>query len=131
MIQNTIGILQRAAELGLKLQIEEPETLTYEPIENCPDDFRETLRASKPHLLALLRLPFLMVYSKTLEETVFFAEDESVKAALVEAGADEWSVYTKAELRVLVAHNRAKPFLPDELCKLHAIKRTFHGRIAK
>jgi hypothetical protein len=52
------------------------------------------------------------------------------KAALVEAGADEWSIYTKGELRLLIAHNRAKPFLPDELCKLHAIKRTFHGRIA-
>jgi hypothetical protein len=30
----------------------------------------------------------------------------------------------------LVAQNRAKPLLPDELCKLHEIKRTFHGRIA-
>jgi hypothetical protein len=71
-----------------------------------------------------------MVYSETLEENVFFCEDQVTKAALVEAGADEWSIYTRDELRVLIAHNRAKPFLPDELCKLHKFKRTFHGRIA-
>src|SRR5262249_11184427 len=40
---------------------------------------------------------------------------------------DEWTIYTKDELRLLVAHNRAKPFLPDELFKLHQIKRSFQG----
>ena len=69
-------------------------------------------------------------YSEALGETIFLCEDEASKAALVEAGADEWSIYTKDELRVLIAHNRVKPFLPDELCKLHRLKRTFHGRIA-
>jgi hypothetical protein len=54
-----------------------------------------------------------------------------VSSALIEAGADEWSIYTKDELRVLIAHNRVKPFLPDELCKVHKLKRTFHGRIAR
>ena len=48
---------------------------------------------------------------------------------MVEAGADEWSIYTKDELRVLIGQNRVKPFLPDELCKLHKLKRKFHGRI--
>jgi hypothetical protein len=71
------------------------------------------------------------VYSKALEETVFFCEDEATKAALIEAGAEEWSIYTNDELRILVANNRAKPYLTDELCKLHEIKKTFHGRIAK
>jgi len=49
----------------------------------------------------------------------------------MEAGADPWSIYTKDELRVLVAHNRARPFIPDALCKLHEIRKTFHGRITK
>jgi hypothetical protein len=31
----------------------------------------------------------------------------------------------------IASHNRAKPFLPDELCKLHEIKRSVHGRITK
>jgi len=72
-----------------------------------------------------------MVFSEVLGETIFFCEGEDTKAALVEAGADPWSIYTKNEMRVLVTHNRAKPFLADELCKLHEIKRTFKGRIAK
>ena len=46
-------------------------------------------------------------------------------------GADPSSIYTKDELRVLIARNRAKPFLPDEQCKLHEMKRTFHRSIIK
>jgi hypothetical protein len=79
----------------------------------------------------LLQLPFVMAYSRILEETVYFCEDEQTHEALIEAGADEWSIYTKDELRVLVAANRAKPFIPAELCKLHQIKKTFKGRITK
>jgi hypothetical protein len=45
-------------------------------------------------------------------------------------GAEPWSIYTRDELLVLVAQNRAKPFIADEICKLHEIKRTFHSRIA-
>jgi hypothetical protein len=70
-----------------------------------------------------------MAYSEILEEIIFFCEDEETKAALVEAGADSFSIYIRDELRILITHNRVKPFLPDELCKLHKLKRTFHGRI--
>jgi hypothetical protein len=66
-----------------------------------------------------------------LEQTIFFCGDEATKAALIEVGADEWSIYTKDELRVLVAQNRVAPLSPDELRKAHEIKRTFHGRITK
>ena len=72
-----------------------------------------------------------MVYSEALGETIFLCEDEGAKASLIKAGADEWSIYTKDELRVLIDNNRVKPFLPDELCKQHKLKRTFHGRIAQ
>jgi hypothetical protein len=127
----TIEVLQKAAEYGLKLGFEPPDTLTFQPANRCPIEFAITLQAHKPRLLALLRLPFCMVFSEILGETLFFAEDEATKAALVEAGAELLSIYTKDELRILVAQNRAKPFLPDELCKVHEIKRTFHGRIAE
>ena len=70
-----------------------------------------------------------MVFSQILEETIFFCEDEATKAALVEAGADSFSVYTKDELRILVAQNRIAPLSQVELRKLHEIKRTFHARV--
>jgi hypothetical protein len=72
-----------------------------------------------------------MVYSKALEETIFFCQDEETKASLVEAGADSFSIYTKDELRILCEANRTAPLSPDELRKVHEIKRTFHGRITK
>jgi hypothetical protein len=72
-----------------------------------------------------------MAYSKTLQETIFLCEDEDTKATLIEAGAESESIYTRAELQVLIAHHRAKPFIPDELLKLHREKRTFKARIVK
>ena len=126
----TIEVFQKAAELGFKLGFEVPETLTFQPANRCPIEFANTLRVYKPQLLTLLKLPFVMAYSEVLGETIFLCEDEATKAALVEAGADDWNIYTTDELRILVAQNRAKPFLPDELCKVHEIKRAFSGRIS-
>jgi hypothetical protein len=131
IIQNTIGILQQAADLGIKLAFEPPDTLTYEPIENCSPAFEETLRANKPQLLELLQLPFVMVFSETLEQDVFFCADDDTRDALIQAGASEWSIYTRAELQTLCEANRVAPLSPDELRKVHEIKKTFHGRIAK
>ena len=130
MIPTSIALLQQAADCGLRLSFEPPDTLAVEPARLCSPAFAEVLREHKPALLTLLRLPFVMVFSAVLDEMVFFTENEDSKAALVKAGADEWSIYTREELRILVLQNRAKPFLPDELCKLHKLKRTFHGRIA-
>jgi hypothetical protein len=47
-------------------------------------------------LLALLWLPFCVVFSQILGETIFFCEDEHTKTALVEEGADEWSIAPKS-----------------------------------
>ena len=129
MTLSTIQILERAADLGLKLAIAAPNRLTYQPIEKCPLGFVETLKSYKPRLLALLRLPFVMVDSQILGETTFFCEDEATRAALIEAGASEWSIYTKDELRTLCEQNRVAPLSPTELRKVHEIKRTFSGRI--
>jgi hypothetical protein len=124
-----IEALKAAAERGLTLSIN-GNKLRVTPGERLTAGFAQMLKEHKWHLLSILRCPFVMVYSEVLKETIFFAENEDTKDALVEAGADTWSIYTKDEVRVLVAQNRAEPFLPDELCKLHEIKRTFTGRIA-
>jgi hypothetical protein len=131
MTDTPISIFQKAANIGLKLGLKPPDTLTVESEKGWPRDFAEMLRDYKPRLLTLLQLPFVMAYSKALEETIFFCEDEDTKAALVEAGADEDSIYTRAELQILIEHNRARPFIPDELLRIHAAKRMFNGRIAK
>ncbi len=128
MTETPISVLKEAAECGLRLEAQ-PDGLHVNPGEDCSLAFEETLRACKPQLLALLRLPFVMVYSETIEETVFFCEDEDTKAALLSAGADEWTIYTRAELRTLCEQNRVAPLTVDELRKVHEIKRSFNGRI--
>ena len=128
--ENCVPLLCQAAELGLKLGVKDSRTLTVEPADRCPPEFADALRVHKWHLLVVLSLPFVMVFSETLEETVFFCADEHTKAALLKAGADEWSIYTKDELRVLVEQNRVAPLSPAELRKVHEIKRTFSGRIS-
>jgi hypothetical protein len=128
-MNTTIEVLQKAAELGLKLGFKPPDKLTVQPIERCPKDFIDVLRAHKCYLLVILQQPFVMVYSRAHEETIFSCEDEATKAMLVEAGAEPFSIYTKDELRILVAHNRTKPLTQDELSKLHEIKRTFDAKI--
>ena len=130
MSLTTIGVLQQAAESGLRLKAVGND-LHVNPARSCSPDFVPVLRAHKPDLLSLLQLPFVMVHSRAVGEILFFCADESTKAALVEAGADEWSIYTKDELRVLVAQNRFKPFSAEELRKVREIKRTFRGRITR
>jgi hypothetical protein len=78
-----------------------------------------------------LQLPFVMVFSEALKETIFFCEDEDTKENLVEAGAEPWSINALDELRVLVAQNRIAPLSDDELRKVHHIKRTFGARITE
>ena len=131
MTLTPIQVLQEASELRLTLGFEPPDTLTFQPARLCSAEFAEVLKAHKPALLTLLKLPFVMVFSQILSETIFFCEDEDTRAALVEAGAEPWRIYTKDELRVLVAQNRVAPLSPAELRKVHEIKRTFDGRITK
>jgi hypothetical protein len=53
----------------------------------------------------------------------------ATRGALVQAGASEWSIYTRDELRTLYEQNRVAPLSPAELRKVHEIKRTFSRRI--
>jgi hypothetical protein len=126
-----VGLLQQAADYDLNLGFEPPDTLTVEPAERCPAEFSQVLKAHKPALLALLKLPFVMLRSRALDgETVFFCQDEPTKAALEEAGADSFSIYTRDELRILCEQNRIAPLSQAELRKLHDIKRTLGARIS-
>jgi len=100
-----------------------------ESAKRWPRDFADTLRDYKPRLIALLRLPFVMVYSQALQETIFFCQEEATKEALTEAGASEWSIYTKEELRILVAQNRVAPLADAELRRLYELKKTFSATI--
>jgi hypothetical protein len=72
--------------------------------------------------------PEKIVYSERLGDTVSFCEDDKTRDALVEAGAPQWSIYTKTELGTLVAYNRVKPFTHAELSKVHELKRTLNAR---
>ena len=129
MIDTPISLLEQAADLGLRLAFIPPDTLDVKAPGLWPQSFADTLRENKPQLLALLQLPFVMVFSETLEQDVFFVEDEATKAALIQAGASEWSIYTRAELQTLCEANRVAPLSATELKHLHQIKRTFNARI--
>jgi hypothetical protein len=128
MTLTPIEVLKEAVGRGLRLKIN-GQKLRVTPAERLTPDFVETLRAHKWHLLAMLTWPFCMVYSEALGETVFFCKNEATRAALIEAGASEWCIYTRAELQTLCVQNRVAPLTAAELRKVHEIKRTFSGRI--
>ena len=130
MTLTAIEVLKQAAGHGLKLETHGDE-LHVIPGERVPADFVFVLKAHKPALLALLKLPFVVVFSQTLGETILFCEDEDTKGTLVEAGADSWSIYTRDELQTLCVQNRVAPLTAAELRKVHEIKRAFDGRITK
>jgi hypothetical protein len=126
-----LDVLREARDRGLTLT-PNGDRLEVSPAYDCSRTFASRLIEYKPTLLPLLAskgTTWIEFYSERLGETVFFCKDEDIKAALVEAGASQWSIYTKDELRTLVAQNRTKPFTDDELRKVHEIKRTFSGRI--
>jgi hypothetical protein len=129
MNDTPIAVLQKADSLGLALSFTPPDTLDVKASRPWPKNFADTLRSHKAQLLGLLQLPFVMVDSEILGETIFFCADDDTRTALIEAGADEFSINTRDELRVLVAQNRVAPLSIAELSKVHEIKRTFSGRI--
>ena len=130
--ENCVPLLQQAAELGLKIEVKDSRTLTVEPADRCPPEFADALRIHKWHLLAVLTWPFVMVNSQTLEQTVFLCEDDTTKAALIEAGtAEEFSDLHSRRLARSYANTIAlRLSRADELCKIHEIKKTLNARIS-
>ena len=130
MIRTPISVLKEARANRLQLEVQ-PDGLHGRPSERCSRAFQDTLRDHKPQLLVLLALPFVMVESRAFSELLFFCQDEATKRALIDAGADVWTIYTRAELRVLCEQNRIAPLSLPELAKLHEIKKTFKATIAE
>jgi hypothetical protein len=129
MILTPIHALVTAADLGITLGFEPPDTLTFSPAKQAPKYLVEGMRHFKTQLLALLQLPFALVDSKAVGEILFFCEDELTKNRLTQAGASTYSIYTRAELEALVAANRIAPISAADLFKLHEIKKTYDARI--
>jgi hypothetical protein len=130
--QTPIEVFAEAIELGLKLSFQPPFTLHVHPTKRaCPEYFVDVMSYHKPHLLALLQLPFVMARSGTLKETIFFCRDDDTRNCLIEAGAPPCCVYRLAELRTLLECHREAPLSVDELLRIHRARRLFNGTIAE
>jgi len=127
-----LDVIAEARQMGLTLWAKDDGKLGFKPQRRCPPEFRKKLGAHKPQLLALLGaqgITWIEIHSERIGETLFFCEDDVTRAALVKAGAGEWQIYTKAELRTLIAHNSVAPLTDAELRRLSEIKPTFNARI--
>ena len=100
-----------------------------QPAERCPPDFADTLRAYKQRLLSLVELPSSWWIPRHSRRPSSSARMRSTRAALIEAGAEDWSIHTRAELQTLCVQNRVAPLTQAELAKLYEIRRTFNARI--
>lgn len=126
--ENTpLGVMLRAFELGLSMKSQDDKLLVW-PDALLSASMRSELTRWKWQLMYLLAARFLIVYSETLGRTVFFAEDESAKNALIVAGAEESSIYTLEEIKHLAKANRESAITGKELCILSEAKTVFNGR---
>jgi hypothetical protein len=129
----TLEVLSEARERGLVLSAR-GDQLAVGPKRLLSPDLSTKLREFKPALLPLLQtkgVTWIEVHSERLGEDLLFCRDEDTKGTLIEAGVEEWRIYTLDELQILVAQNRIAPFSDDELRKVHEIKRTFGARNPK
>ncbi len=91
----------------------------------CPQELRDNIRQHKAALLKLMELTFLIVRSRVLSGTVFFVPDDAKRQSLILAGAKAGSVYTTAELSILVGRR----ITPNELQLIHSGKQQFNGEV--
>jgi hypothetical protein len=117
VLLSVAGIGGRLSVIGDKLRMLLPR--------DCLPELKEAIRLHKPDLLDLLLLTFLIVRSDALNSIVFFAPDDATKESLVAAGAGPGSIYTRAELDVLVRRRTTV----GELRLIHAAKKHFNGRV--
>jgi hypothetical protein len=122
-----IGAMLKALNLGLSLKPQGDLLLVW-PDALLSPDLRSELTRWKWQLMYLLAARFLIVYSETLGHTVFFAEDESAKNALIVAGAEESAIYTLEEIEQLANASRRTVITAKELCLLCEAKTIFNGR---
>jgi hypothetical protein len=111
------GIGGRLSAVGNKLRMLLPP--------DCAPELKDAIRLHKLALLDLLQVALLIVQSDALNSIVFFVADDTTKESLVSAGADPGSIYTKAELAVLVCRRTTV----KELRLIHAAKQRFNGKV--
>ena len=129
--ENTpLGVMLRAFDLGLSMKAQNDKLLVW-PDSLLTASMRSELTRWKWQLMYLLAERFLIVFSDTLGRTVFFAEDETAKNALIVAGAEESSIYTLEEIQNLSKANRESVITGKELCLLSEAKTVFNGRFTE
>ena len=124
-MRTSVEILLSVARTGGWLRIVDGQLRMALPA-NCPPGLKDAVRQLKPALLNLMRLTFLVVSSRVLDDAiVFFVPDEATKESLVAAGADRSAIYTRDELSALVA----RQVTAQELRLIHEAKRRFNGKL--
>ena len=76
MTDTPIAILQKSRGPRAEAQFHAARHAGRESLRSMAEEFADTLRLYKAQLLDLLRLPFVMVFSQILGETIFFCADE-------------------------------------------------------
>lgn len=116
--------LLAVANIGGRLGIAEDKLRVCLP-PDCPTELKESIRAYKLDLLALLRLHFCILRSATLSKVIVWVQDEAAKEMLVSVGADRANIYTLRELELLIDAG----VTAEELPLIHDGRRRFHGTI--
>ncbi len=123
-MKTPVEVLLRVAAIDGRLGCAGEKLRTLLPVD-CPRDLKDAIRQHKPPLLELLQCTFLIVRSSALDTVVFFVPDEATKTSLAAAGAEQGSIYTAAELEILVHRG----ITVQELPLIHAAKQRFSGTV--
>lgn len=125
-MRTPVEILLAVVQVGGRLGIVEDRLRMQLPAD-CPADLKASIRDSKPELMELLRLNFMVVQSDAVNAMLFWTPDEATKECLAAAGAALDSIYTTAELDRLV-HARISS---EELVTIHGARKRFSGRLSE
>jgi hypothetical protein len=124
-MKTPVDVLLAVAAIGGKLDIVEGDALRTVLPRDCPPALKDAIRRHKPDLVALLRLEFHVVRADALNATVLWTRDEANKGLLIAAGAELGSIYTVAELELLV-HGQVNT---EELRAIHTARQRFNAKL--
>jgi hypothetical protein len=119
--KTAIGVMLNAFTEGLSFEAKAGKLLVW-PIDLLTRDLHSEITGYSRQLMCLCSSGWLVVNSETLGRTIFFAEDEHAREALIVAGAEESSIYTLLEIENLAKANRQSVISARELCALHEAK---------
>lgn len=122
-MKTPVQILLRVVSIGGQLDIVNGRLRMLLP-PDCPPELKDEIRHHKSFLVSLMRLAFAF-RSDVLNSIIFFVADDTTKESLVAAGADLGSIYTRAELEMLVRRR----ITPTELRLIHAAKQRFNAKV--